>query len=254
MSAQTPTESPSQPIQRGYPIPAVAPRVTYVFLAANLLVFAAQWLLRALVGPVASNLVFALGAKVNAAIVAGDYYRLLTMIFLHGGFVHVAFNSYALYVIGPSVERPFGHARFALVYLLAGITGSIFSFVFNPHPAVGASGAIFGLIGAIGVYLFSHRKIFGPQARKQLNGILMITVINLAIGLNPGIDNWAHVGGLVGGVVLGWLLGPVWRLQSDYSGQVGVMDANPLTGRWLAIAAYMLALGAALSVGIALQR
>ncbi len=253
-TSNIPEESSSTQTPQRFPIPSAAPRATYIFLSINIVVFVAQFGLQLAAGQVASNLVFVFGAKINEFIVAGQYYRLVTMIFLHGGLVHLAFNSYALYIIGPTVERPFGSLRFLIVYLLSGVTGSIFSFIFNPHPAVGASGAIFGLIGASGVYLFTHRRVFGALARQRLNSIAMITIINLVIGLNPGIDNWAHIGGLIGGGVLAWLIEPVWRLESDYSGDAQVVDSNPLHGRWPAVLAYGFAIVAGIMLGTAVQR
>lgn len=150
----------------------------------------------------------ALGAKVNSAIAAGEIWRLVTPIFLHVGILHVGVNMYSLYVIGPPVERLFGLPRMLTVYLLSGIAGVAFSLAFSTAPSVGASGAIFGLLGALGGFLFLHRRIFGRAGSVQLRQIALVAVINLAIGLSPGIDNWGHLGGLIAGLSLAYTIGP----------------------------------------------
>ena len=111
-------------------------------------------------------------------------------------------------------------------YLLGGLGGNVLSFLMSPGPApsVGASTAIFGLIAAEGVFIYLNRSIFGPQARSMLTNIVVIVVINLALGLSPGIDNWGHVGGLIGGLIFGLFAGPVWEVQ-------GVMPALHLVDK-----------------------
>jgi rhomboid protease GluP len=125
--------------------------------------------------------------------------------FLHVNLIHLFFNSYALFIYGPIVEKIYGRSRFVAIYVVSGLIGTLFSYLFNPYPAAGASGAIFGLMGAL-LYLRQHRKdffrrMFGP-------GLIMIIVINLMYGVTqPGIDNWGHMGGLAGGYVIGYGLG-----------------------------------------------
>jgi hypothetical protein len=92
---------------------------------------------------------------------------------------------------------------------LSGFAGNVFSFAFSPARSLGSSTAIFGLLGAQGVFLYQNREVFGGFARRALNNIIMIAVINLAIGLSPGIDNWGHMGGLIGGTLFTWFAGPV---------------------------------------------
>lgn len=167
-------------------------------LVLNGLAFAGQFLL--------PGLVESFGA-VPPAIAAGEWYRLLTPAVLHAGALHLAFNSFALWIYGPSVERAFGSLRFAAVYLVSGFLGGALSYAFGPCRVigVGASGAIFGLLGALLVYLF-HLRRSAPIAR-SLQGILTIVGINLVIGFTvPGIDNLAHLGGLAGGALVteGW--------------------------------------------------
>lgn len=158
-----------------------------------------------------SVVVRALGAKDNAAIfLGGEYYRLLTAMFLHGGLLHLAFNSWALYVLGQEVERLFGTGRFVAIYFISGLAGSVASYALTPSNSVGASGAIFGLIGALAVFYYASRAVLGQLARAQLGSLITVLMINLFIGFSsPGIiDNVAHLGGLLGGAATGVLLAP----------------------------------------------
>jgi rhomboid protease GluP len=153
---------------------------------------------------------FILGWKDNLMIFLGhEYWRLLTAIFLHGGIVHLLMNGFSLYVVGPDTERVYGTLRFVGVYLLSGLAGSVLSYTFSPNPSVGASGAIFGLVGALIVFFYTTRQILGEFGRAQLQGLGAILLINLVFGFTtPGIDNLGHIGGLIGGLIAGWLLVP----------------------------------------------
>ncbi len=195
------------------PIPLHPARWTYLFLAANLLV----WLAMTLAGGSENTLVLLrFGAKYHPLVAAGQYWRLITANFIHIGFVHLAFNSYALYLFGLQVERRFGPARFLVLYLLSGIGGTVLSYVGSRALSAGASGAIFGLMGAILVYYATHRDAFGSQGRRQLSSLLLIMGYNLAWGfMNPSIDNLGHIGGLLAGMALGWAFCPRYRLETD---------------------------------------
>ena len=109
---------------------------------------------------------------------------------------------YALYAIGPGLERYYGRSRYLLLYILAGFAGNVASFLISPQTSLGASTAIFGLLGAEGVFLYQNRQLFGPAAKRSLTNVIMIAAVNLMIGLSPGIDNWGHVGGLIGGIAV----------------------------------------------------
>lgn len=245
---------------RAIPLPGVSPVFTYVFLAAIVLVQIATFALGRLPNgspltaalglqgavrvvaeryaylPPGTPLLYAVGWKDTSQIAAGEYWRLVTPLFLHGGLVHLFFNGYALYIIGPQVERLFGYLRFAAIYLLSGIAGVIASMAFNPNvPSVGASGAIFGLLGALMVYLYRNRSLLGGVGRRRLSAVLQVAVLNLLIGLAPNIDNWGHVGGLVGGAALTWLVGPLFVLHNEYDGSVHVDDRTSVAAHWLGI-------------------
>ena len=137
---------------------------------------------------------------------AGDYYRLLTGMFLHGSLMHLALNCYSIYIIGAQVESFLGKAKFAVIYFFSGITGALLSITLNGSVgSVGASGAIFGLMGALLYFGYYYRVYLGNVVKSQ---ILPLILINLFSGfILPGIDNFAHIGGLVGGVIITIALG-----------------------------------------------
>lgn len=143
-------------------------------------------------------------ALVPSLIDAGEWWRLLTPILVHGGPIHLFFNMYILFIYGPNVEQAFGTVRFVLMFLIAGFMGSAFSYAFPPDQAsVGASGAIFGVVGILVVYLYRRR---GTNFMAQyLRGIGVFILLNFVFGLIPtmNVDNFAHLGGLVGGMLLG---------------------------------------------------
>lgn len=153
-----------------------------------------------------------LGAKVNVLIATGEYWRLFTATLLHSGILHLLFNLYALFALGPLLEAYVGPVRFLAIYLMGGLFGSLASYAFAPSISVGASGAVFGIIGATTVYFFRYRDNFGAQARAVLQNMVFIIVINLVFGLSAGnIDNWGHMGGLAGGALTALGLLPRYR-------------------------------------------
>jgi rhomboid protease GluP len=216
-------------------LPFHQPLFTWVLLAVNVLI----WLLMTVRGGSERlDVLIAFGAKFNPLIVEGQVWRLLTSIFLHIGLMHLLFNSYALFRLGMDVEHIFGSGRFLVLYLLSGVSGSLLSFAFNPHLSAGASGAIFGLIGALGVYLFRHRQAFGQLGQRRLWDVIGVALYNLVFGfVTPGIDNLGHLGGLVSGVVLGWLVGPRYSVVLTAEGQPLVVDSNQWRRYWPGLAA-----------------
>lgn len=170
------------------------PFFTYIFLALQILMFL---LLELKGGSTNTETLIHYGAKFNPLIYEGEWWRLVSPIILHIGFLHLLMNSFALFYIGPAVERVYGKWKFLFIYLLSGITGSIVSFAFSPFLSAGASGAIFGCFGAL-LYLGVHnRKVF---FRTMGSNLLIIVGINLALGfVIPNIDNAGHIGGLIGG-------------------------------------------------------
>jgi rhomboid protease GluP len=144
-----------------------------------------------------------LGAKVNPLIAQGQVWRLFTATLLHNGIIHLMFNLYALFALGPMLEAYIGWRRFLIIYLLGGLFGSLLSYAFSESISVGASGAIFGIIGATTVYFFRYRNNFGAQGRAILQNMIVVIVINLIFGFTAGyIDNFGHIGGLLGGALV----------------------------------------------------
>jgi rhomboid protease GluP len=143
----------------------------------------------------------------------GQIWRLITPIFLHGSILHIGFNMYALFAIGPTLERFYGRWRYLTLFMLSGFAGNVMSFIFTASPSLGSSTAIFGLLGAEGVLIYQNRELFGSIATRALSQVVIIAIINLIIGLTPnsGIDNWGHIGGLIGGTLFAWFGGPVLR-------------------------------------------
>ena len=148
------------------------------------------------------------------AIKSGELYRLFTGIFLHGNLLHLVFNCYALYILGMQLESFMGKVKYLIIYLFAGLTGALFSMIFSNYSAsIGASGAIFGIMGAI-VYFGHHYRVYlGNVIKSQ---IIPVIVLNLAIGfLSSGIDNFAHIGGLIGGFLITMGLGIKYKSSTS---------------------------------------
>ena len=151
-------------------------------------------------------------AKVNENVSNGQYYRLVTSAFLHGGLVHLFVNMYSLNAIGSAVERIFGKTHTYAAFTLSAMSGNITSYKMSKYPAVGASGAIFGLAGAFAVYLYRHKDVLGSGAEEQLNALGTSLMINAVYGATSArVDNWAHFGGLVGGCTYAYLFGPNFK-------------------------------------------
>jgi rhomboid protease GluP len=226
-SPQTPSPGQRVPINT----PQTRPIVTYTLLAITILIFLLQNASMYLTG--GADLVANLGLKVNELIGAGQYWRLITPMFLHASLLHLGFNMYALLIFGPGLERFYGHFRFLVLYLLGGFAGNVISFMFSPANSLGSSTAIFGLLGAEGVFLYRNQGVFGGMARRALGNIVLIAAINLVIGLSPGIDNWGHMGGLIGGTLFAWLGGPLLRIEGIYP-NVSVVDGREIREVYLA--------------------
>ncbi|MBQ6841042.1 MAG: rhomboid family intramembrane serine protease [Bacilli bacterium] len=146
-----------------------------------------------------------LGANNVLLLRNGEVYRLITYAFLHGGLEHIICNMYSLFVIGPQIESKFGKGRFLTIYLISAVVGGLLSAGFTEYVSVGASGAIFGLLGAMLYFGYRFRLYLKDAIRTR---ILPVILINIAIGFAvPGIDNACHIGGLIGGFLAAMAVG-----------------------------------------------
>lgn len=150
-------------------------------------------------------LLYLFGANIKEAVVGGEIFRLITSTFLHASLLHLLFNMYALYIIGNQLESYIGKIKFLIVYLVSAISGSLMSCVFTTGISVGASGAIFGLLGSLLYFGYHYRLYLGSVLKSQ---IIPLILINLIFGfMDPRIDNASHIGGLIGGYLTTMALG-----------------------------------------------
>jgi rhomboid protease GluP len=221
-------------------VPHVKPTVTYAILGFTIFIYLLQLASQYLVsGYYAVRLlalfhiqvsyagsfdfVALLGEKINLLIRSGQVWRLITPVFLHDsslpyGLLHIGFNMYALYLYGRGLESRLGHWRFSLLYFLSAYAGNVLSFLLTPNPSLGASTAIFGLLAAEGIFVFQNRQLLGSRANRALMNVLYVAGINLAIGFSSGglVDNFGHLGGLLGGVIFSWFGGPRWKMEGFF--------------------------------------
>ena len=158
----------------------------------------------------------AYGANFSALVRNGEVYRLVSYMFLHAGILHIVLNMYSLFIVGPRVEDFFGKWKYLLIYLFSGICGGLLSIGLTPNTvSVGASGAIFGLFGALIYFGYSYRGYIGAIVKSQ---VLPVVIYNLLMGLFiPGIDMWGHVGGLIGGILTANMLGTIENKKYNVS-------------------------------------
>ncbi len=231
------------PVQRKPPSED-RPILTYILLGINVLIFIAMFASEEL------RFDFLLQGAIIPELVLreGQWYRLLTGMFLHADPAHIFFNGYALYIIGATLEPLFGRSRYLVLYFLGGLAGSVFSVTFGEYliPSIGASGAVFALFTAEGVHYYQHRHVYNPAIRRQLQQIVILIVLNFGIGLlSERIDNWGHFGGVVGGFFLTWFAGaqipkpknPVKSLQ-----ELGQTDTNPIRNNLPLVVIYCIVL------------
>jgi uridine nucleosidase len=153
------------------------------------------------------------GIKVNDLIDAGEYWRLLTPAFLHGSPAHLLLNMLSLHSLGTVCEWTCGRKRFLMIYLYAAVAGNIFSYFGDDTPSLGASGAIFGLAGALIVYFARNKVLYKNRGSATVVRLSITVLLNFGIGLLlPDIDEWGHLGGFLGGAMLAFLLGPAYEL------------------------------------------
>lgn len=206
------------------------PIVTYIIMAICIILFI---LMELSGGSTNSQTLLKYGANLDVLVKNGEYYRLFTCIFLHIGIMHLLCNMYSLYIIGREVENLFGKIKYIIIFILSGIFGSIMSLAFTHNTiSAGASGAIFGLLGAL-LYFGMHYRTYLGEAIKR--SIIPIIVVNLIIGFfAEGIDLAAHIGGLVGGVLVAMMVG-----VPDKSKSKDIINGTILTIIYLIFISYL---------------
>lgn len=256
---------PNNRIKVVFPGTVRVPMATYVLLVINIVLFA----LRFLAPDFAIAMIRWGVADPNLILNHRELYRLFTAMFLHFNEAHILFNGIALYYIGTNIERIFGHARFLIVYLLGGIAGSVLMVLFGSG-GLGASGAVFAIWGAEAIFLYQHRILFGAPAIERLRQSLILMVMNFVMGfvvnLSGGmvggdsvrISNVAHFGGLLGGAILTWLIGPRFMPQLLSQSQeakvpVVIIQTNQLSHRIRDILFYCIGLVFLLLLAVILQ-
>lgn len=218
MNENSASFSNPQPISDPQPVrvrmPSTPPTATYILIGVTITIYLLQMLASAIFGYAVYDIGWLelFGSRINSAIREGELWRFITPVFLHGSLAHIFFNMYALFSIGSFLERQLGHIRFLLLYFLAGFSGNVISFLLASDNgySLGASTAVFGLVAAEAVFFYQNRQLFGAHAKQAIGNAVFIIAINLFIGLSPGIDNWGHVGGLLGGAMFAWFASPRW--------------------------------------------
>jgi rhomboid protease GluP len=219
MSNYTPSgypkpEPPPPPSGVRVTTPTLVPYATYTLIGVTVLVFLLQNLSTLLFK---TDYLAAFGLKYGQFIRAGQVWRLVTPLFLHASILHIGFNMYALFTFGRGMESRFGRLRFLALYFLSGFAGNVLSFVMTPEASLGASTAVFGLLAAEGVFLYQNRELLHGQARSAITSLVYMAAINLMIGFTvQGVDNWGHIGGMLGGLLFAWFGAPYWKVEGFF--------------------------------------
>ena len=187
------------------------PIVTYIIMGICILLYILTFLNSGNLINQDANLLYKFGGLVNFGNNYKEIYRLISSMFLHAGLLHLLCNMYSLYVIGPQLESFFGKTKFIIIYLISGIIGNLLSLAFlqDNIVSVGASGAIFGLLGALLYFGYHYRVYLSTVIKSQ---IIPLILLNLSIGFfASGINNFAHIGGLIGGVLVSMAAGVKYK-------------------------------------------
>jgi rhomboid protease GluP len=220
----------------------------WVFLAANV----AVWLLMTWPAARRPGGLIQFGANFTPFVAAGEYWRLFTA-FITSALPICCSTRTALYVIGADVEALYGSSRFVVIYLLSGLAGSIASFALRADIGLsaGASTAVFGLLGTMIAFFMRHRDRFGGWGRQRLGNYVAIVGINLLYGLAaPRIDMLGHIGGFAGGLVLGWLLCPMYQVETAPEGP-RLVDTNSTRRALPGVALFVVFLIIGVMLGVA---
>jgi len=197
--------------------------VTNIIIGINVLIYLVLLILSASsggglgqLGGIDTGVLINAGGQVNFLVAQGQVWRIFTAMFLHFNLIHIGLNMISLFLIGAAVEVFYGKWRYLLIYLLSGIVGGIATYFFSPLNtlAVGASGAIFGVFGALGIFYIINRRALGRYGSGAITNWIFWLGLNLVFGFStPGIGIVDHIGGLVAGIVIGALLIPKVRTK-----------------------------------------
>ncbi len=232
--------APAVPAQQGLQLPTTRPIITMILLALIVGIFAVMFVFDQTQDIGTPNPILEFGIlDYHSILVNGEVYRLFTAMFLHLSLAHIFFNAYALWLFGRTVEGLFGHLRFALIYFVGGLSGSLMSFVIGRGASAGASGAIFAIMAAEMVFLYRHRELLGDRAGSALRELLILGGVNLGLGVlshvgraqGGGIDNWGHIGGFIGGLLMALLIAPQFVVTRTET-SLAVIDQKPFSARW----------------------
>ncbi len=191
--------------------------LTNLFIGINVAVYLVLAILSQNFVQIDVNTLVNAGAQVNFLVLQGEYWRIFTAMFLHFSITHIGLNMLSLFFIGPAVEVFYGKWRYLVIYLASGIVGGIVTLFLSPPDtiAAGASGAIFGVFGALGIFYIVNRQALGAYGRGAITNWLFWIAINLVYGFAvPGIGIWDHIGGLLSGMVIAFLLMPKLRRRT----------------------------------------
>lgn len=178
--------------------------VTMIIIAINIILYIITAIMSKNILDINAYVLLYMGGNYGALVSKGQVWRLLTCAFLHGGLIHILCNMYALYAIGPQVEILFGRVKYIIIYFFSAVGGSLLSYICSPNNlSIGASGAIFGLFGAMVVFVLKYKDRI---PKRVLNNLFGVIILNLLIGFNlQGIDNFGHIGGLLAGALVAFL-------------------------------------------------
>lgn len=188
------------------------PRFTLIIIAVNIII----WLWEFYSGACKSQeTIIAAGALYRTNLLQGEYWRLVSAMFLHANFAHLISNCIMLYILGIACEHALGFKQTAVLYFVSGLCGSLLSAAMQPGPSVGASGAIFGVMASVIVFLYKYQKFFFVRDKRISIVLAIYSVYTIGTGfLTPFIDNFAHIGGLLGGATLTLYLQPMLLLKN----------------------------------------
>lgn len=213
-------------------------KITYIILGANVVI----WLATELAGgSMSGSVLVRFGALFRPLVFEGEAWRLVSSAFLHIGIFHLMINSYTLYQLGTIIEEFFGQTKFLATYVLTAISAGILSLIFTNAISAGASGALFGLTGLLLGNSWA-KKVYVPDLPIDERQLLPFVLFNLYYGfVVPGIDNFAHLGGLLGGIALGFVFdpsvsfdpSPLKRMLPDILGKLSLLILAISAGFWL---------------------